>query len=52
MVPTIYVAEDCLVWPQWEGRSLALWKLKVPEKGDAKGVNGLAVDYPLRSKEE
>jgi hypothetical protein len=38
MVPAIYVVEDCLIWHQWEGRYLVLWKLDVPEKGDARGV--------------
>ena len=30
MAPGTYVAEDCLIWNQWEGRSLVLWRLYVP----------------------
>ena len=32
MDPTTYVAEDGLIWHQWEGRRLVLWKLDTPEK--------------------
>jgi hypothetical protein len=38
MAPTIYIAEDSLIWHQWEGRRLVLWRLDAPEKGDARGV--------------
>jgi hypothetical protein len=38
MAPTTYVAEDSLVWPQWEGMCLVLWRLDATEKGDARGV--------------
>jgi len=38
MAPTTYVAEDGLLWPQWEGMCLVLWRLDAPEKGDATGV--------------
>jgi len=38
VTPDIYVAEDCLVWPQWEGMHLVLWRLDAPEKGDAREV--------------
>jgi hypothetical protein len=30
MAPDIYVAEDGLVWHQWEGRPLVLGKLDAP----------------------
>jgi hypothetical protein len=30
-----YVAEDCLIWHQWEGRRyLVLWRLDALEKED------------------
>ena len=35
--PGTCVAEDCLVWPQWERMGLILWKLDAPGKGDAGG---------------
>jgi hypothetical protein len=38
MAPATYVAEDYLIWHHWEGRSLVLWRLDAPEKGDARGV--------------
>jgi hypothetical protein len=38
MAPAAHVAEDGLIWPQWEGRHLVLWRLEAPEKGDARGV--------------
>ena len=38
MALTIYVAEDSLIWHQWEGEVLVLWRLDAPEKGDARGV--------------
>ena len=34
---TTYVAENCLIWYQWEGRHLVLWRLDAPEKRDASG---------------
>jgi hypothetical protein len=36
--PDIFVAEDCFVWPWWEGMCLLLWGLDAPEKWDARGV--------------
>jgi hypothetical protein len=36
VVPTTYVAEDCLVWLQWEGMHLVLWNLYTLEKRDAR----------------
>jgi hypothetical protein len=38
MAPGTHVAEDCLIWPQWEGMCLVLWRLDAPEKGDARGM--------------
>jgi hypothetical protein len=32
-----YATEDYLLWHQWEGRCLILWRL-VPEKGDGSMV--------------
>jgi hypothetical protein len=39
MAPTTYVAEECLIWHQWEGRHFVLWRLDAPAKGDARGVS-------------
>jgi hypothetical protein len=36
--PDTYVAEDCLIWHQWEERHLVLWKLNAPVKEDARRV--------------
>ena len=33
-----YVAEDGLLWHQWEGRTLVLRRLDAPEKEDARLV--------------
>jgi hypothetical protein len=30
MAPTTYVAEDELIWHQWEGRPLVQWRLNAP----------------------
>ena len=49
MDPSTYVAEDFLIWHQWEGRSLVLWRLVAPVKGDPRGVGR---NHPLRGKEE
>ena len=38
MVPATYVAENCLIWNQWEGRALVLWRLDAPAKEDARGM--------------
>jgi hypothetical protein len=38
MAPATYVAENCLIWHQWEVRHLVTWRLDAPEKGDARGV--------------
>jgi hypothetical protein len=32
MAPAAYVAEDCLIWCQWEGRPLVLWRLVVRQQ--------------------
>ena len=55
MVPTTYVAEDCLIRHQWEGRSLVLWRLFAPAKEDARGVKQESMggeEHPFRSKRE
>jgi hypothetical protein len=33
-----YVAEDGLIWYQWEGRPFVMWRLDSPAKGDARTV--------------
>lgn len=38
MAPAAYVAEDCLIWNQWEERPLILWRLDVPAQADATAV--------------
>jgi hypothetical protein len=30
MAPATYVADDCLIWHQWEGMHLVLWRLDAP----------------------
>jgi hypothetical protein len=35
ITPGTCIAEDCLVWPQWERICFILWKLDGPEKRDA-----------------
>lgn len=35
----IYVAEVCLVLPQWKGMCLILWKLYAPGKRNAGGLS-------------
>jgi hypothetical protein len=53
MAPTKYVAEDDLIWHQWEGKLLVLWRLDAPEKGDARGVRQEWIgENPLRGKGE
>jgi hypothetical protein len=51
-----YVAEDCCVWRQWEGRCFVLWKLDAPEKKDARQMSWVWVGWwckhPLRGKGE
>ena len=32
-----YIAEDGLIWHQWEGRPLVLWKLDAPAMGMLEG---------------
>jgi hypothetical protein len=36
MAPTTYVTEDCLIWNQWEGRPLILWRLDASTWGNAR----------------
>jgi hypothetical protein len=38
MGPNTYVAENYLVWHQWEGWHLVLWSLHVTEKGGTRGI--------------
>jgi hypothetical protein len=38
MAPAAYVAEDCLIRPQWEGSSLLLWRLDAPSLANARVV--------------
>ena len=33
--PSTYIAEDCLVWPQWEKMHLTLERLEVPGTEEA-----------------
>jgi hypothetical protein len=35
MAPFARVAEDFLIWHQWEGMPLVLWRLSAPLYGDA-----------------
>jgi hypothetical protein len=45
--PVAYVAEDGLIWLQWELRPLVLWRFVAPVKGDAGGVRrGLVERVP------
>lgn len=53
----IYVAEDCLLWHEWEGRHWVLWRLNAPEKGESRGVrqewvSGWVGEHHLRGKRE
>jgi hypothetical protein len=38
MASTTDIAEDCLIWHQWEGRCLLLCRLVTPVKGSAGGT--------------
>ena len=38
MAPNTYVAENYLVWSQWEGWHLVLWRFYAPEKVDTRGI--------------
>lgn len=38
MVPDTYVAEDGLIWYQWELEHLVLWRFVAPANGDASEV--------------
>jgi hypothetical protein len=33
IAPAAYIAEDCLIWYQWKGRLLVLWRLIYPSIG-------------------
>lgn len=36
MAPDTYVTEDHLIWYQWDGRCLVLWRIDALENGDAR----------------
>jgi hypothetical protein len=38
IAPATYVAEDGLIWHQWEGRPLLLKRLHAPACGDAREI--------------
>ena len=38
MAPDTYVAEDGLIWHQWEERPLVLWRFDAPILGDFRVV--------------
>lgn len=38
MTKNTYVAENYLVWRQWEGWHLVLLRLDTPEKGHTRGI--------------
>lgn len=40
MTKNTYVAENYLVWHQWEGWHLVLLRLDTPEKGILEGLDG------------
>jgi hypothetical protein len=42
------VAEDCLVWPEWERMYFILWKLDAPRKRNDGGGEVKWGKYPLR----
>lgn len=37
MAPAEYVAEDYLIWYQWERRPVVLWRLDAPSVGECEG---------------
>jgi hypothetical protein len=45
MTPAIYEAENCLVWPHWQGVGLDLSRLDASEMGDAIGVRLETIIY-------
>jgi len=38
IAPAAYIAEDCLIWYQWEWRCFILRRLDAAEKGNARVV--------------
>jgi hypothetical protein len=38
IAPATYVEEEGLIWQQWEGRCLVLWRPDATEKGNARRV--------------
>jgi hypothetical protein len=49
MATATYITEDYLIWHQWKGRHLVLWRLVVPVCGDSRGVKWEGVDECVRS---
>ena len=52
VAPVAYVAEDCLIWHQWEGRRFVLWRLNALEKENASRVrqSGCVGESPYRQR--
>jgi hypothetical protein len=38
MAPAAYVAEDGLIWHQWEGKPLVLWRIDALAEGNSRAV--------------
>ena len=38
MAPQYLWSRELLIWRQWEGWHLVLWRLDAPEKGDTRGI--------------
>jgi hypothetical protein len=47
IAPAAYVAEDCLIWRQWEGIPSVLWNVSTTVQGSEVGVGG---EHPHRSR--
>lgn len=45
MAPAAYIAEDHIIWQEWEGRSLVPWRLDDPKEGYAQAVDGGWMGY-------
>jgi len=51
MAPAAHVAEGSLIWHQWEGRPLVLWRVDAPRLGNARaGVGGWMGEHLRRSR--
>jgi hypothetical protein len=46
------VAEDCLVWPEWERMYFILWKLDAPRKRNDGGGGGKVGEVPSQRWKE